>query len=114
VFVDDHAIVTGTTGTLSGNTGRTWYDGLSYARVEAAAPLSIQDLTRSAPHAVTLSWNSSQPLLLQQTFTVQRKDALTDPDWTTLATGVVSAGNTTTYTDHSAAGETAFYRVLSP
>jgi hypothetical protein len=33
VFVDDHAVQTGTTGTLIGNTARTWYDGISYAPV---------------------------------------------------------------------------------
>jgi hypothetical protein len=33
VFVDDDAVQTGTTGTLIGNTARTWYDGISYAPV---------------------------------------------------------------------------------
>ncbi len=33
VFVDDNAIVTGTTGPLAGDSVRTWYDGISYAQV---------------------------------------------------------------------------------
>jgi hypothetical protein len=33
VFVDDYAIQTGTAGTMIGNTARTWYDGISIARV---------------------------------------------------------------------------------
>jgi hypothetical protein len=35
VLVDDEAIQTGTTGTRIGNTARTWYDGVSYAKVNA-------------------------------------------------------------------------------
>jgi hypothetical protein len=35
VFVDDEAIETGSVGTLIGNIARTWYDGLSYARVNS-------------------------------------------------------------------------------
>jgi hypothetical protein len=31
VYVDDYAIQTGTSGTLIGNSARTWYDGVSYA-----------------------------------------------------------------------------------
>jgi len=50
VFVDDEAVAAGQTTTLSGDRVRTWYDGLSYARVgastrvvaHAAAPVSLQ------------------------------------------------------------------------
>ncbi len=34
VFVDDEAIQTGTVRTVVGDTTRTWYDGISYARVD--------------------------------------------------------------------------------
>ncbi|OHB59343.1 MAG: hypothetical protein A2173_11370 [Planctomycetes bacterium RBG_13_44_8b] len=33
VFVDDEAIKIGTQNTPMGDTARTWYDGISYARV---------------------------------------------------------------------------------
>jgi hypothetical protein len=36
VFVDDEAIKTGTTGPLSGDIVRTWYDGVSYALINGA------------------------------------------------------------------------------
>jgi hypothetical protein len=116
MFVDDEAIATGTTSTLAGNTTRTWYDGVSYAKIGAAAPLSIQSITKSGPAAVTLAWNSlpPSPLLPPQTFTVQRKNALSDALWTTLAAGISSGGSTTMFTDNSAAASAAFYRVTSP
>ncbi len=97
VFVDDNARVTGTTATLAGNTVRTWYDGVSYAKVEAPPALSIQAISMSGPTAFTLVWNSQTPtsLLSPKTFTVQKKKALTDAVWTTVATGIISTGATT-------------------
>jgi len=116
VFVDDNAVVTGTTSTLGSDTTRTWYDGVSYAKVQEAEALRIQNVARSGPAAVTLIWNSMPPesLLPPQTFTVQKRDSLTDSSWTTLETGIPSAGSTTTFTDNSATSRTAFYRVTSP
>jgi hypothetical protein len=114
VFVDDEPIQTGTASTAVGDTARAWYDGLSYAKVEAAAPLSIQSVAKSGPTAMTFTWNSSPSLLLPQTFTVQRKNQLTDNNWTTLATGIPSGGSATTFTDNSATADAAFYRVTSP
>ncbi len=116
VFVDDEAIATGTTSLLTGNTTRTWYDGVSYAKVDAAGPLQIKTAARPGPTAFTLTWNSRAPssLLLPQTFSVQRKDALSDANWTSIATGISSGGSTTTFTDNSAAASAAFYRVTSP
>jgi len=61
VYVDDDAIQTGTTGTLIDNTARTWYDGLSYARVETA-PTGVT--TESGPHLpgeMLLSQNYPNP-----------------------------------------------------
>jgi hypothetical protein len=115
VFVDDNATIVGTTSTLAGNTNRTWYDGVSFAKVGTPAPLSIQIVQRSAPTTFTLGWNSLPPGLLQpQTFTVQKKSALTDTNWTTLSTGIPSAGSTTEFTDDSAGADAAFYRITSP
>jgi hypothetical protein len=37
VYIDDHAISTGSTSLSSGGTARTWYDGISYARVSSPA-----------------------------------------------------------------------------
>ena len=34
IFIDDETIESGTSGTRVGDTARTWYDGVSYARVE--------------------------------------------------------------------------------
>lgn len=41
VFVDDEAIELGTEDTLTGNTVRTWYDGISYAPVSIESPVDI-------------------------------------------------------------------------
>lgn len=116
LFVDDNATVTGTTATLAANTNRTWFDGVSYAKVGAPSPLSIQTVTMSGPAAVKLVWNSQPPptLLAPQSFTVQKKEALADAVWTTVATGITSAGSTTTFTDNSATTDQAFYRITSP
>jgi len=49
VFVDDSAIKVGTSGsTLTGNTNRTWYDGVSYALVNQSGTLPL------SPDAVNL------------------------------------------------------------
>jgi hypothetical protein len=116
VFIDDNDIQTGTTGTAAGDTVRTWYDGVSYA---AVTPVQINlNITydRNASSA-TLSWNSIAPLLTSPatvTYTVQKKNLLTDPDWITLATGLPTAGSMTSYIDNSAGGGAGFYRVTSP
>jgi hypothetical protein len=59
VFVDDDAIQTGTTGTLVGNTCRTWYDGISYARVGASA-VSVAE-GNDVPTEFSLSQNYPNP-----------------------------------------------------
>lgn len=116
IFVDDNATVVGTTSTLADNTNRTWYDGVSYAKVGSASALVIQNAASYSPGTFSFTWNSLPPesLLLPQTFTVQKKNSLNDINWTTLATGVPSGGTTTTFTDDSASGEAAFYRIMSP
>jgi hypothetical protein len=115
VFLDDNAIRTGGNGTtLLGNTNRTWYDGVSYAKVEQ---FQIKNVTAAAgSSSVTLTWNSPLPQFSLSTpsYTVQRKNSLTDADWMTLATGLQSAGATTSYTDTSATNNAAFYRIVSP
>ncbi len=114
VLVGDWPYQTGTS-TLVGNTNRTWYDGVSYAKV---SPFQIQNVYRSGPSAVTLVWNSPPPemSLTTPTYTLQKKNALTDASWTTVATGIPAASEayTTTNVDNSASGSTAFYRVTWP
>jgi hypothetical protein len=60
VFVDDDAIQVGTTGTLTGNTARTWYDGVSYARIGSGAN-SIAAGGPSHPSMFALSQNYPNP-----------------------------------------------------
>jgi hypothetical protein len=114
VLIDDNAMQTGTT-TLLGNTNRTWYDGISYAKVE---PLQIKNVSRSGPSAVTLVWNSPPPemSLTTPTYTVQKTSSLNPPSWTTVATGIpaTSKAYTTTNVDNTASGSMAFYRVTWP
>jgi hypothetical protein len=112
VFVDDNSIQTGTIGTQIGSTARTWYDGVSFASVN---PLQIQNITR-AGSAVTLTWNSvpTQSSLTTPTYTVQKKNLLSDVNWTTVVSGVPSAGSTTSYMETNATTAAAFYRITSP
>jgi hypothetical protein len=117
VFVDDNALQTGGNGTtLLGNTNRTWYDGISYAKVN---PFQIQRVYSSGPSAMTLAWNSPPPemSLTTPTYTLQKTTSLNPPiTWTTVATGIpaTSKAYTTTNVDNSASGSTAFYRVTWP
>jgi len=116
VFVDDNAVTSGTTSTTAGSVNRTWYDGVSFAAV-TPFPLAITNGVYDATaHNFTMTWNSMPPgsLLLPQSFTVQKKNSLTDSGWINVATNVPSAGNFTVYTDHSGTNAAAFYRVISP
>jgi hypothetical protein len=115
VLVDDWAYQTGTTN-LVGNTCRTWYDGVSYARVD---PFQIQSVSRSGLSAITLAWNSPPPemSLTVPTYTLQKTTSLTPPIiWTTVATGIpaTSKAYSTTNVDAFANDNTAFYRVTWP
>jgi hypothetical protein len=115
VLVDDWPYVTGNT-TLVGNTCRTWFDGVSYARVQ---PFQIQSVSSSGPSAITLLWNSPPPemSLTTPTYTVQKTTSLTPPiSWTTVATGIpaTSKAYSTTNVDATASDSTAFYRVTWP
>jgi hypothetical protein len=112
VFVDDNAIPAGSTNPLTGDSVRTWYDGLSYAEV------SHLQITNAAHDAGTTSitWTSTPPetSLALPTYTIQKQTSLADPSWTVLATGLPSIGSTTTYTDLSATGTAGFYRISAP
>ena len=114
VIVGDWAYQTSTTN-LVGNTCRTWYDGVSYAKVE---PFQIKNVSRSGPSSVTLTWNSPPPemSLTTPTYTVWRTSSLDAPSWTLVATGIPAASKvyTTTYIDNTASDDTAFYRVTWP
>jgi hypothetical protein len=60
VFVDDHAIQTGTASPLIGNTARTWYDGISYAKVDKSATVDVSD-KEELPIGFSLSQNYPNP-----------------------------------------------------
>jgi len=115
VIVGDWPFQTGTN-ILVGNTCRTWYDGISYAKVD---PFRIQKVHPSGPSAVTLEWNSPPPEMSLSTpaYTVQKTTSLIPPvTWTTVATGIPAASKAyvTTTVDNSASGNAAFYRVTWP
>lgn len=115
VLVDDWPFQTATTN-LVGNTCRTWYDGVSYAKV---APFQIQSVSLSGPSTVALVWNSPPPelSLTTPTYTVQKTSSLSPPiSWTTVATGIpaTSMAYSTTNVDNAASGTTAYYRVTWP
>ncbi len=57
VFVDDEATQTGTLNTLVGNTCRTWYDGISYARIENA----VTNVGRIAESPSEFALNQNYP-----------------------------------------------------
>jgi hypothetical protein len=113
VIVDDEPIQTGTASTSASNTARTWYDGISYASVET---FRITGVTYNGASSATITWNSipSDQSLTTPAYTVQKKNSLTDPNWITLATGILSTGVQTSFVDASATGSTAFYRVSIP
>lgn len=115
VFIDDNSIATGGNGTTrAGNTARTWYDGISYAKVE---PFQIESVSVAPDNSsVTLTWNSPPPqfALTTPSYTVQKKNSISDANWTTIAAGISSGGYTTTNVDVSVMGNSAFYRVTWP
>ncbi|MGA3284006.1 MAG: BNR-4 repeat-containing protein [Verrucomicrobiota bacterium] len=113
VFVDDNDIIAGTVDTTIGDFLRTWYDGISYARVN---PFQITGATYNPGGSMTLTWNSVRPeaSLTTPVYTVQKKNSLDETNWTTVATGIASGGFSTTNIDNSASGSTAFYRVTWP
>jgi len=43
VYIDDNAIRTGSTNTLTGDLTRTWYDGISYAKVDSAGLVDVEE-----------------------------------------------------------------------
>jgi hypothetical protein len=116
VFVDDNAAAVATTGTLAGNTNRTWYDGISYAAVISANLQLTQILHDPGGHSTTLTWSSTAPnsSLSLPVYSVQRKLSLSGSNWTTIASGIFSAGTNTSFTDPTAVGTSAFYRITSP
>jgi hypothetical protein len=114
VFVGANPVLSGTSWpTQSLNTVRTWYDGISYASVER---LRIQNVAYHNRNALSLTWNSPSPQfsLTTPSYTVQKKNSLSDANWITLTNGIPSGGYSTTFTDSTANGNTAFYRVSWP
>jgi hypothetical protein len=113
VFVDDEPIPTGTVSTSLGDTVRTWYEGVSYARVET---FRITNVAHHPGGAIILTWTSipAEVSLTSPSYTVLRKNALSDPIWTPVATGISSTGVTTTYVDTPPGGGAAYYRIAAP
>jgi hypothetical protein len=76
--------------------------------------LSLQSIVRGGSSA-TITWNSLGSLFQTNTYSVQRTFSLSPASWTTLATGVPSGGDTTTYTDSTVGSATqAYYRISWP
>lgn len=67
VFVDDEPIQTGTTGTRIGNTARTWYDGISYAKVNTTV-VSVAE-HQEIPGEFSLGQNYPNPFNPMTTIT---------------------------------------------
>lgn len=112
VFVDDYSYPAASTN-LGNNTTRTWYDGVSYAKVD---PFQITGFSYDASGLAAVTWNSPRPgtALTEPSYTLQKKYLLTDPTWTTVATGIPSGGWSTTNADVTANAEAGFYRVTWP
>lgn len=78
------------------------------------SPLQITGATYNADStAMTLVWNSTPPQS-SQTYTLQKKNSLADPTWTTVTADIPSGGSSTTNADNAADGNAAFYRISSP
>jgi hypothetical protein len=79
-------------------------------------PFGIASVQKNLDGSISLTWNSAAPdsSLSLSTYTVQRKTALNDPTWSTVATGIPSAGTLTTYTDNAPVTDTAYYRISMP
>jgi len=74
--------------------------------------LQLSSIVRSENN-VTITWYSLGSLFQTNTYTVQRKISLNDPDWITIATGVPSGGDSTSFVD-TPGSDSAFYRILWP
>jgi hypothetical protein len=116
VLVDDNAVAVATIGTLAANTNRTWYDGISYAPVAPANFGVVNIVYDPAAHTTTLTWKSTAPdsSLSLPIYSVQKKQSLTDANWTTIASGVFSVGTYTSFTEQTASETSSFYRITSP
>ncbi|MDW7980321.1 MAG: BNR-4 repeat-containing protein [Verrucomicrobiales bacterium] len=113
VFVDDYPVQTGTASTQVGNIARTWYDGISYARVDTLRILEAGFVAGPTP-GVLLKWNSmpADRTLFGQSYAVQRTESLAPPNWITIASNIPSAGYTTSFVDTNPPVAAAFYRVV--
>ncbi|MEG8945934.1 T9SS type A sorting domain-containing protein [Rosettibacter firmus] len=60
VYIDDDATKIGSSSTLTGDITRTWYDGISYAKVELKNPVYIAN-ENTVPHEFVLNQNYPNP-----------------------------------------------------
>jgi len=83
-------------------------------QMQQGSPLQILNATYLPDSlSMQLVWNSTPPAS-QTTYTLLKKNSLSDPTWITVATSIPSGGITTTNTDSSASGDAAFYRISTP
>ncbi len=76
---------------------------------------NLTSIAQAANGNVTIKWESLGSLFQTNTYTIQRKINLTDATWTTVQAGIVSGGDSTSYTDTTVGGNThAFYRITWP
>ena len=115
IYIRGNTLQTGGDGnTFVGDTCRTWYDGISYARVES---LQIEHIDFSDASDAAVVWNSTPPdlSLTPQTFTLWKASALSESNhWEQVASGIESGGYTTTNMGAYASESSAYYRVSQP
>ncbi len=98
--------------TFTGGAGSLF--SFNWWQMQQGSPLQITGATYNVDtNSMTLVWNSTPPASFT-TYTLQKKNSLSDPGWTTVATGIPSGGITTTNIDSSADGDAAFYRISTP
>jgi hypothetical protein len=74
----------------------------------------IASIARGPTYA-TITWESLGSMFQINTYSIQRTFGLTPAAWTTVATGVPSGGDFTSYTDNTVgANDTVFYRIVWP
>ena len=75
IFVDDEAIQTGTVNTPQGNVARTWYDGISYARLDTGSTANqIESEVISDKFSLEQNYPNPFNQITTITYSLQRND----------------------------------------
>lgn len=94
--------------------GSGYLFNVNWWEFQQGSPLQIINTTYlPGSHSMQLIWNSTPPGS-QTTYTLLKKNFLSDPTWTSIATGIPSGGILTTDVDNSASGNGGFYRITAP